>query len=445
MIRRALTFAAPIVATLALAPSTPHAAPADWPEFRGPGAQGHAGPGEYPLRWSEKTNVRWKTPIDGRGWSSPVIEGNRIWLTTAIESPLSNEERKKRLEDNTGSQPLSVSGPVTMRAVGIDRTTGAIALERELLVEKEPQPVHTLNSFASPTPVIEDGRLYCHFGSHGTACLDTKSGRVVWRNDEVDIAHENGPGSSPISWGDVIIVHCDGSDDQYVVAFDKKTGDIAWKTSRSGKMNDNPQLKKAYGTPIVASVAGRPQVLSPGANWLYAYDPKSGEELWRLSYGGLGFSIVPRPVLGHGMVYFSTSFMTAEILAVRYPDAPDAKPEIAWRTKRAAPKMPSPILVGDELYFVSDKGIAACVDAKTGKEHWRERLGGNYCASPLFASGRIYFFSREGTATVIRPETAFQKIAESRLDGSFMASPAAVGGVLYLRTDKALYRVEAEE
>ncbi len=414
-----------------------------WPEFRGPDGQGHATAQNLPIRWSETENVAWKTSIGGRGWSSPVIEGDEIWLTTAYESELSDEERAKRLEGNTGSQPLTVSGPVSLRVVGVRRSSGEILREVSVLRAESPEPIHELNSFASPTPILENGKLYAHFGANGTACVDTKTGDVLWRNTEITLKHENGAGSSPISWKDVIIFHCDGSDVQSIVALEKKTGTIAWQTDRSGKMHDHPQMKKAYGTPLVATVGGKPQVLSPAADWIYAYDPKSGDELWKLPYGGLGFSIVPRPSVASGRAFMCTSFMNSQLLAIDLEGA-DA-PRIAWRYKRQVPKISSPLVVEDEIYFVSDKGVATCLDTKSGDRHWVERLGGNYCASPLYADGRIYFFNREGVATVIEPGAKFVKLAENELESGFMASAAAVGDALYVRTEKAMYRLARPE
>jgi outer membrane protein assembly factor BamB len=416
------------------------AAEAEWPQFRGPGGQGHATATNLPATWSEKENVAWKCPLPGKGWSSPVIAGNEIWLTAALESPLSEEEKAERLKGNTGNQPLSVSGQLSLRALCVDRTSGKLLHDVELLVEPRPQPTHAMNSFASPTPVIEEGKLYCHFGAYGTACLDTATRQVVWTNRETVINHENGPGSSPIVAGDLVIFHCDGSDQQYVAALDKRTGKLAWRTGRSGEMNAEPQLKKSYGTPLVVEIDGRQEVISPGADWLYAYDPASGRELWKVPYEKLGFSIAPRPVAGHGMIFMSTAFMQAEILAIKYDGR--SEPKIAWRFGRQAPTIPSPLLVGDEIYIISDKGVATCLGAHEGQVHWTERLAGNYAASPLYSDGKIYFCNREGLTTAVLPGTSFRSAGTAQLAGQILASPAAVGNAIYLRTDQAVYRIE---
>lgn len=413
---------------------------AEWPEFRGPYGNGHASARDLPMEWNEGHNIRWRCETPGRGWSSPVIEGNRIWMTTAIEIEATGEERARLLKGNTGDQPLTVVSRIEMRALGVDRETGALVANQLLMVQEFPEPVHALNSFASPTPVIEAGKLYCHFGSYGTACLDTLAGKVDWTNQELRIKHENGPGSSPVIEGGHLIFHCDGSDEQFIVGLNKQTGAVAWKTPRSGKLNDNPQLKKSYGTPLLVPVADNRLLLSPGADWLYAYLPESGQEVWKLSYETLGFSISPRPVTAHGMLYLSTSFMQAEILAVKL----DAKqPKIAWRYSRQAPQMSSPLLVGDHLYFVSEAGILSCLDARTGTALWTGRLGGNFSSSPIYADGRIYVANRSGSCFVLEPGTSFKLLATSKMDEAVMASPAAVDRAIYLRTDKALYRIES--
>ena len=415
-------------------------AQADWKQWRGPTGQGHAD-ANLPTTWSETKNVTWRTPIPGKGWSSPVIEGNQIWLTAAHETLATEAERKARLKKNTGSQPLVVLSLVRLNAICIDKRTGKLLHNLEVLRKKNPQWVHKLNSYASPTPIIEDGKLYCHFGAYGTACVDTQTAKVTWRNQDLHVNHENGPGSTPVLYKNLLIFHMDGSDQQFIVGLDKTTGREKWRTKRSGKLNANPQLQKAYGTPLITHANGRPVLFSPGADWLYGYDPATGRELWKLNYGMLGFSVVPRPVAGHGMLYMSTSYMRPQLLAVRYEKT--AKPHIAWKYNRGVSNQPSPILVGDEIYFVSDSGgLVTCLDAHSGEVHYRERIGGNYSASPLHANGKLYFQSREGETTVLKPGKAFKVLAKNKLDGQHMASPAVDANALILRTDKALYRIE---
>jgi len=413
-----------------------------WPQWRGPDGQGHADAAhDLPVSWSETEHVAWKTPLPGRGWSSPVLDDRHVWLTTAVEIAADEAEKPALLAASSNSQPVEVARAVTMRALAVDRDTGRIVHDVELFTVEKPQPIHKLNSYASPSPVLAGERLFCHFGDYGTACVDTSTAAVIWVNRDLRLDHMNGPGSTPVVWHDKLVIPCDGSDVQYIAALDTGTGKVAWKTPRSGTLNDNPDLKKAYGTPLVLALDGRDVVVAPGADWVYGYDPATGAELWRLAYGTLGFSIVPRPVAAHGLVYMSTSFTKPEVLAVR-PGGGGREPEIVWRQPRGAPTMPSPLVVGDEFYVVNDKGVATCLDAKTGAVVWSERLGGNFSSSPLAADGRIYVGNRDGATFVIKPGRTFELVATNRLDGQIFATPAAVGRALYLRTDEALYRLE---
>ncbi len=412
---------------------------ADWPQWRGPGGQGHAASSKLPVEWGEGQNVAWRTNLPGRGWSSPVIAGNQIWVTTAYETSATEAEKKERLKANTGDQPLEVLSAVRIHALCLDKGSGKITRNVRLLTKKNPQWVHKTNSYASPTPVLEGGRLYSQNGAYGTACLDTKSGKVLWLNQDLWVMHENGPGGSPIIWKDLLVFHMDGSGKQSIVALEKGTGKLAWQTRRTGSMHHNPQLKKAYGTPVVTSVGGREVIISPAANWLYGYDPASGKELWKVEYGTLGFSIVPKPVVGDGIIYIGTSFMRPQLIAF---DITGAKPFIAWRCKRSVPTISSPVLVGNEIYFVNDSGgMVSCLDARTGKENWRERIGGSHSASPLYASGRLFFHSKGGETTILKPGQKFEVQARNKLDGEHHASAAVSGDALFLRTDKALYRI----
>ncbi|MFM7107588.1 MAG: PQQ-binding-like beta-propeller repeat protein, partial [Planctomycetaceae bacterium] len=446
-VARAPGFLHPIMKTrflfcaVALACGVPAGADS-WPQWRGPDGQGHAPDAhDLPVTWSETENVAWKTPLPGRGWSSPVIAGNRIWLTTAVETPLTAEEKERRLACQKLAGQLAISGPVVFRALCVDLATGRLLHDVELFRAESPAPIHSLNSYASPSPVLADDRLFCHFGAYGTACVDTATAQVAWTNRDLVVNHENGPGSSPVLWRDRLVLTLDGSDIQEIAALDPATGRVAWKTPRSGELRADPDQKKAYGTPLVVPLGSRDVLLSPSADWLYGYDPDTGRELWRLNYGVLGYSVVPRPVVAHGLAFFSTSFNQPELLAVRLGDG-TAAPEIAWREKKGVPSKPSMLVVGDELFMVSDKGVATCLDARTGEPRWTERLGGNVSSSPLFADGRVYVGNHEGQTYVFRPGTTFELLATNPLDGQIMATPAALGRALYLRTDQALYRIE---
>lgn len=383
----------------------------DWPEFRGPTGQGHSAERGLPLEWAESRNVIWKTPVPGLGWSTPVVAGGRVWLTTAVR------ER----------------GSASLRALAFDRETGNEVVNVEVFRVRNAVLTNPKNSHASPTPIIEGDRVYVHFGADGTAALTT-SGEIVWKA-RFPYVTQHGNGGSPVLFEDLLIFSCDGWDAAFVIALDKRTGKVRWKTQRRSPSD------QAYTTPLVIRVGDRDQVVSVGAYRAAAYDPRSGKEIWRVAYAD-GFSNVPRPVYGHGLVYIATGFQQPSLLAVRADGTGDVtKTHTAWTLQRGAPLTPSPLLVGDELFVVSDIGIASALDAKTGAPHWVRRIGGNYSASPIFADGRIYFLSEEGAATVIAPGTEFRVLARNQLDGTTLASMAVSGGSIFIRSDTHLYRL----
>ena len=414
----------------------------EWPQWRGSDASGHAPKRNFPKNWSSRNNIIWKTALPGRGHSSPIHDGKDIWVTTALETPATEEEKKERLKENNGLPTVTVLSKLSLRALKINPTSGEILRDIEVFKKNRPQWVHKLNSYASPSPLIDDGRLFLHFGAYGNACIDSESGKIIWKNNEkrLWVMHENGPGSSPVLWKNLMIFHLDGSDNQSIVALQKDTGKIAWQTTRSGEMRENPQFQKSYSTPIIEKFNGQSGLISCAADWVYGYNPENGKELWKIKYGILGFSNVARPVVDHGMIFLSTCFMKAEIHAYQYEGL--VTPKLAWKMTKGAPKMPSPILVGDQLYIVNDGGILSCVNAKTGELDWRERLDGEFSASPTFANGLLYLSDRAGKTTVIRPGKSLQIIAENELEGApHMASFAPFQNSFLIRTDSALFRV----
>jgi hypothetical protein len=411
-----------------------------WPEWRGEDGQGRSTAIDIPIRWSESKNIDWRTEIPGHGWSTPVIADGKVWVTTATDTRATKEEIARRRKETTNSQPLIFSSHASFLAVCVDLESGDILKNIEVLAEDDPQFIQIDNSYATPTPILEGDRLYCHFGSSGMAAVDTKTAKVLWTYTDLVVQHENGPGSSPILWNDLLIVHCDGIDVQYIIAIDKNDGSLAWKTARTGELNANPQLRKSYATSLVVSVDGQDQIVSPAADWLYGYEPRSGKELWKLHYGQLGFSNSPRPIAGHGMVYVCTGFMKSQLLAVK-PGTADQPAKVEWKYTKQVPAVSSPVLAGDEIYFGSDKGIATCLNAKTGAENWTERIGTSIWAAPIFVDGRLYFFDKKGSTTVVQPGTVFEKLAMNQLPGKNQAGAAAVDGALLVRTQQALYRI----
>ena len=386
----------------------------DWPEFRGPGGQGHAAAGAAPLEWSETRNVAWKVPIRGRGWSSPVVANGRVWVTTAVG------ER----------------GGASLRAVAFDVEDGRELINVEVFRLANGNLKNAKNSHASPTPILEADRVYVHFGGDGTASLDASTGAIIW-SKKFPYASQHGSGGSPVLHGDLLIFSGDGHYEAWVIALDKRTGAVRWKTERRRPFD------QAYTTPLVISVDGRDQVVSVGAYRAAAYDVTTGKEIWTVRYED-GFSNVPRPVFAHGLVYITTGFFQPAMLAVRPDGQGDVTDtHVVWSTIRGVPFTPSPIAVGQELYILSDLGVLSCVDARTGKLHWQQRLGGNYSASPIYADGRIYFLSEEGVATVIAPGATFQMLAVNELAGATLASMAVAHNSLFIRSLTHLYKIKA--
>jgi outer membrane protein assembly factor BamB len=413
----------------------------DWPQFRGPGGQGHAPGAGWPLRWSEQENIAWKMPIPGRGWSSPVVVGARIWLTAALDTPAAAEVVQRVLERKGQDVPAAlVAGHLTLKALAFDLNSGRLLRDVTLFEIDEPVVICSSNSYASPTPVVEAGRVVCDFGTMGTACLDAETGRVVWSRRFV-ADHQVGPGSSPVAQGRLLFLLRDGIDEQYVTAVDQATGATVWKTERPSLAATSPSFRKAFSTPLLFRAAGRDQLVAVGARWIVSYEPQTGRELWRIDTGG-SFSNISRPVFGGGLLFAGTSYPNAVLRAIGTDGSGDVTAtHVLWEQPRFVPRTPSPLLVDGQIYLIADNGIASCLDALTGKVQWTERVGGSYSASPVFADGRIYCFSENGRTTIIRSGRQYERLRENRLDGHILASPAFVNHTLVLRTDQYLYRI----
>ncbi|MHB1035316.1 MAG: outer membrane protein assembly factor BamB family protein [Pirellulales bacterium] len=389
-----------------------------WNQFRGPGGDGQAATKSLPVQWSETKGVAWKTAIHGKAWSSPVVWGNQVWLTSATE------DGKK------------------LFAICVDGSSGKILRDITVFTIAKPMFCYPFNSYASPTPVVEEGRLWVHFGSAGTACLDTATGKTLWNRQDLPCDHFRGPGSSPIVFGNLLLMNFDGFDLQYVVALDNRTGKTAWKTDRTIDYgSDDGDMKKAYCTPTVIEHLGRKQLISPGAVATIAYNPLTGEELWKVYHGG--FNAAARPLYSHGLVFISTEG-GLKLLAVRPDGTGDVtKTHIAWTCGKATPTRPSQVIVKDHLYVVSDTGIVSCLEAQTGTVTWTHRMGGRHSASPIHAGGRIYFFDEDGVSRVVEANPKeFRLLSENQLEAGCMASPAVLDDALIVRTKTHLYRIE---
>lgn len=416
---------------------------AEWPQFRGPNGDGVADAKDVPITWSTSEKITWRTEIPGTGWSSPILVGDKIWLTTAEVKEATKEEFENKLADAPpfAQRTSALASRVVLKAVEVDLATGELGKVVVLFEVFNPDPVHATNSYASPTPVTDGARLYCHFGTYGTACVDPASGKVLWKNEEHRLQHNVGPGSSPILEGEHLILVCDGVDLQYIAALDKVTGKTVWRTERPEYRQEDGDRLKAYSTPLMVREGDRSQLVIVGAQWLCGYDPATGEELWRFDHGD-GFSNVPVPVHKYGVVFISTGFTRPELVAVRIDGQGDVtETHELWRMDRQVPTKPSPVLVDDRLYMVSDRGVATCVDIKTGETVWVERLGGNHSTSPTLAEGRLYFSDEDGKTTVLQPGDQYKVLAENDLKEQIMATPIFLDGVIVLRTEKAVYRI----
>ncbi len=396
-------------------------AQSNWDQFRGPQGNGHIDAPDLPERWSEQKNVVWKTFIHDRGWSSPVIWGNQIWLTTATL------DGKK------------------LYAVCLDKTSGKIIHDKQLFEVENPQRIAADNSYATPTSAIDAQHVYVHYGTYGTACLNRKTAEVVWTRRDLKCDHEDGagPASSPMLFGDLFIVNVDGRDVQYVIALDKETGQTEWKTERSADFSEVPVHKrKAYSMPSLVEHDGQLQLVSNGAMGCYAYNPETGKELWKIRHHG--FSNAPRPVAGHGLLYTTVDRDNPELWAIRLGGQGDVTAShIVWKNVAAMPPRCSPLLVDNLLYLINRLGIITCLDAKSGQQVWKARLPGAYSASPIYANGRIYVFNEDATSYILQPGREFKITHENKLtEDILVATPAVAEKAFFIRTEKHLYRIE---
>ncbi len=390
----------------------------DWPEFRGPGGQGHSQAKDVPVKWSADKNVAWKSDIPGIAWSSPIVVDSQIFLTTAISEGKNN---------------------YTLHALAVNADDGKILWDVEVFGKQKGKParMHKKNSHASPTPIFEDGKLYVHFGHDGTACLNADDGKTLWKTN-VQYNPVHGNGGSPVLVDDLLIFSCDGKDDPFIIALNKNSGKSKWKTKRNVEVARN----FSFTTPLLIEVNGQRQLISPASGAVIAYDPSNGKELWRCGYGE-GYSVVSRPLYANGLIYVSTGFNKAKLMAIRADGEGDVtKTHVAWVHEKNVPKESSPIIVDDYLYMNDDKGLATCLDAKSGKVIWEDRLTKkNYSSAPIYAGGLIYFHDGEGVTTVIKPGKKLDVVATNDIGEHGLSSFAVTDGSLLIRTDSALFRI----
>ncbi len=398
------------------------AAQTSWHQFRGPTGQGIAENVSLPREWGPDQNIEWRTEVPGLGWSSPVVAGGRIFLTTAV--PLSDDRKADQ----------------SLRTLCLAADTGKILWDTEVFQQDgDSAPrIHSKNSHASPTPYLDGEMVFVHYGHMGTACLRQKDGSIVWSTQELSYRPTHGNGGSPVVWQEHLIYSIDGQDMQAVVALDKATGEVAWKTERNV-----PDLPKyfSFSTPLLIEVNGETQVVSAGSGTVMALDPSTGEEIWRVGYGK-GYSVVPRPIFANGLLYVCTGYDRATLLAIRVGGQGDVtESHVAYVIDRNVPLNPSLVSVGDSIYMIADNGVLSCVDGTSGEVTWKQRVGGNFSASLLYAGGFLYLLDEAGKTTVVKPGAEYEVVAENDLGERALASMGVDGNAILLRTEKALYRI----
>ncbi|MEM8911889.1 MAG: PQQ-binding-like beta-propeller repeat protein [Planctomycetota bacterium] len=419
-------------------------AESDWPQFRGPTGDGIVASQRPPTHFGSGQSHLWSVELPGKAWSSPIVVEDEIWMTTAIEILPTDEERlellRKTANEEKKFKQLAIAKSVELKALVVDCSSGELTRTIDLTTVVEPDAIHSLNSYASPTPTTDGDTVYCHFGTFGTFAIQRSTGDIAWQR-VLPLQHAVGPGSSPFLLGDRLILIQDGMERQYVTALNKQTGQTLWESDRPPMDAPTGDQMKSYCTPIeIKDPSGRPQLICMGAQWMVSYDADSGDEIWRIRHGR-GFSVVPRPVYRDGTLYFATGFGSMELWAVRVDGEGDVTDShVVWTISRGVPAKPSPLLLQDRLYVVDDNGVASCLDIHDGSTVWKKRLGGKFSSSPIFAGGHIYFGNHDGDVFVMTPGDEPEVVVTNELDDQIMASPVVIDHTLIIRTASALHR-----
>ena len=398
----------------------------NWTHFRGSNMDGHAQVTSAPLHWTETENVVWKVPVKGLGWSSPVVYGNQIWMTSASKE---------------GNEFYTLC---------IDIESGKLLNEKTIFTAENPQRIHGTNSYATPTPCIEKGFVYVHYGNFGTACINTNNFEVVWKREDMPCEHMQGPASSLILYNDKLIVHLEGTEDPYVAALNKKTGETIWKSVRPKEIYDplEPVFRKSYQTPIVINADGKELLISNSSYMCFAHDVNTGEVIWTITYKD--DSTVSQPLYYNGLVYVNSGWLFEDnkpFWTRQYAVDPTGTGDVTnshvkWTYEEDVPQIPTPVIVDGLMYMVHDRGLLTCLDAMTGEVIWTEKLKGNFNSSPIYAAGNLYFFNVKGECTLVKPGRSFEKIAENELGETVKAVPVFVNNNLILRSEKNLYLIK---
>jgi len=397
----------------------------NWTHFRGNRLDGISNVVSVPLKWSDDSGMTWKTDIHGRGWSSPVVYGNQIWVTTATED---------------GKE---------LYAVCVDFLSGKVIYDIKVFTPSDIPGKHSLNSYATPTPVIEKGFVYVHYGSSGTACINTSNGSIVWTRIDLKCKHVQGPASSPVLYKNLLILHYEGTDVRFLTALDKATGKTVWKTDRPDKPYEPLTVigRKAYVTPLIMNVKGRDLLISNGSAVCNAYDPETGEEIWSVTGGAE--STIAMPFAEKGIVYYYTGYMVdpagtdySDLMAVNTDGKGDiTATNVLWKKRSGRLQLMTPVILNGLIYTVDSNNNMMCIEASTGKEVWTSRMKSNFNASPVIAGGNIYFFSVRGDVVVIKPGRELQIVSQFQIQNPVWATPAFLRNSIILRTDKYLCKI----
>lgn len=414
----------------------------NWPQWRGPDGQGVSTEKNLPTEWSATKNIKWKTPIAGRSHSSPIVWGNKIFLTTAIEGPVVPGAKavKHMMGDKEFLHPDSIGADRkhTFKVICLNANTGKILWEQTAFEGTPYDNRHRKSSFAASTPATDGKYVYAFFGSEGLYAYEM-SGKLAWKADLGKLGTVGmGTGTSPILHDKLVLMQCDEDNGEasFIVALDKKSGKEIWKTPR--------KVQVSWSTPILVRTAKRAELITSGTEAIVAYDPATGKELWR--HKGVESNAIPSPVANNEVVFLSAGFPTKIVMAIRMGASGDLTDSgnVAWKHSKGTAYVPSPILYGDYLYLTTDRGILTCLDAKTGElvyEGGRVPIPATFTASPVAFDGKILLTSEDGDTFMVKAGPKHEVLGSNSVGEPVYASPAIADGRIFIRGEKNLYAI----
>jgi outer membrane protein assembly factor BamB len=430
-----------VIAIVAIATlNTTVGARGNWPQWRGPSGQGISSEKNLPATWGPGKNIKWKTPIAGRGHSSPIVWGNRIFLTTAIEGPVvpGAKAMKHMMGDKEFLHPDAIGADKkhTFKVICLDRETGKVLWEQIAFEGTPYDNRHRKSSYAASTPATDGKLVYAFFGPEGLYAYDMK-GKLAWKADLGKIGTVGlGTGTSPILYQNLVIIQADEDNGaaSFIVGLDKKTGKEVWKTPR--------KVQVSWSTPLLVNTAKRAELIASGTEFVISYDPATGKELWR--HKGVESNAIPSPVANNQMVFISAGFPAKIAMAINLGGSGDLADAVAWKYSKGTAYVPSPILYGDYLYLTTDRGILTCLDAKTGElkyEGGRVPIPATFTASPIAFDGKILLTSEDGDTFVVKAGPTHEILGTNTVGEPVYASPAVADGNIFIRGEKNIYAI----